>query len=167
MTKRKHLKRLVRTRAATTGESYATALRSIRQQRPEDHMPTTPAATDKPIASCSFCHKPNTEVRNLVAGPGVYICNECVELSAAIVAEVASLPPAESARLRAQYAGQSAEEILGMLPGVARSAARIEAELAHWVSRLRELGIGWPQIAGALGTSADAAQQRFGAAPPG
>jgi len=30
-------------------------------------------------------------VQNLVAGPGVFICNECVELSAAIVADVAGI----------------------------------------------------------------------------
>jgi hypothetical protein len=167
MTKRKHLKRLVRSRAATTGQSYAAALRSIRQQRPEDRMPANAAATGKPIASCSFCHKPNTVVQNLVAGPGVFICNECVELSAAIVADVAGITPEESARLRAQYTGWSAEEILDMLPGVARTASRIEADLASWVSLLRERGTGWQQIADALGTSAAAARQRFETASPG
>jgi ClpX C4-type zinc finger len=29
---------------------------------------------------CSFCGKPHTEVAKLVAGPGVYICDGCVEL---------------------------------------------------------------------------------------
>jgi ATP-dependent Clp protease ATP-binding subunit ClpX len=29
---------------------------------------------------CSFCDKTSEQVRRLVAGPGVYICNECVEL---------------------------------------------------------------------------------------
>jgi ClpX C4-type zinc finger len=130
-------------------------------------MPANAAATSKPIASCSFCHKPNTAVQNLVAGPGVFICNECVELSAAIVADVAGLTPGESARLRAQYTDRSAEEILDMLPGVARTASRIEADLARWVSLLRERGTGWQQIADALGTSAAAARQRFGTALPG
>jgi len=37
------------------------------------------------IASCSFCGKPNTVVERLVAGPGVYICNECVVLSQRII----------------------------------------------------------------------------------
>lgn len=130
-------------------------------------MPANAAATGKSIASCSFCHKPNTAVQNLVAGPGVFICNECVELSAAIVADVAGITPEESARLRAQYTGWSAEEILDMLPGVARTASRIEADLASWVSLLRERGTGWEQIADALGTSAAAARQRFETASPG
>ncbi len=33
----------------------------------------------KPI-SCSFCGKAQDEVYRLIAGPGVYICNECIEL---------------------------------------------------------------------------------------
>ena len=48
-------------------------------------MPPIASPTEDVIASCSFCGKPNTAVRKLVAGPGVYICNECVELSASIV----------------------------------------------------------------------------------
>ncbi len=29
---------------------------------------------------CSFCGKSQKEVRKLIAGPTVYICNECIEL---------------------------------------------------------------------------------------
>ncbi len=129
-------------------------------------MSSTPRSTDNPIASCSFCDKPNTAVKTLVAGPGVFICNECVELSAAIVADMAHTTPEESARLRAQFVDRSDEEILDMLPGVARSASRVEADLTRQVNRLRELGTDWQQIADALGTGIDAARQRFEAKRP-
>ncbi|WP_405741060.1 ClpX C4-type zinc finger protein, partial [Anaerovibrio slackiae] len=36
---------------------------------------------------CSFCGKPQDMVRKLVAGPGVYICDECIELCNEIVDE--------------------------------------------------------------------------------
>lgn len=36
---------------------------------------------------CSFCGKNQDQVRKLVAGPGVYICDECVELCGEIVQE--------------------------------------------------------------------------------
>jgi len=36
---------------------------------------------------CSFCGKPQSQVRRLVAGPGVYICDECVEMCMDIVQE--------------------------------------------------------------------------------
>lgn len=34
---------------------------------------------------CSFCNKPQDKVRKLIAGDGVYICDECVEVCAEIV----------------------------------------------------------------------------------
>ena len=36
---------------------------------------------------CSFCGKSQDQVRKLVAGPGVYICDECIELCTEIVEE--------------------------------------------------------------------------------
>ena len=36
---------------------------------------------------CSFCGKPQSQVRRLVAGPGVYICDECVEMCMDIVTD--------------------------------------------------------------------------------
>ena len=36
---------------------------------------------------CSFCGKTQEQVRRLVAGPGVYICNECIELCKEIIEE--------------------------------------------------------------------------------
>lgn len=37
--------------------------------------------------SCSFCGKAQNEVRKIVAGPGVYICDECIELCKEIIDE--------------------------------------------------------------------------------
>ncbi|MBC8591507.1 ATP-dependent Clp protease ATP-binding subunit ClpX [Wansuia hejianensis] len=36
---------------------------------------------------CSFCGKPQDQVRRLIAGPNVYICNECIELCQEIIEE--------------------------------------------------------------------------------
>ena len=36
---------------------------------------------------CSFCGKSQHEVRKLIAGPTVFICNECVELCLDIIGE--------------------------------------------------------------------------------
>jgi len=38
-----------------------------------------------PPRSCSFCGKPENEVERLVAGPGVFICDECVALCDALL----------------------------------------------------------------------------------
>lgn len=42
---------------------------------------------DKNIIRCSFCGKNQHQVKKLVAGPGVYICEECVDLCCEIFAE--------------------------------------------------------------------------------
>lgn len=42
---------------------------------------------DKKQLKCSFCGKTQEQVRRLIAGPGVYICNECVELCSEIVSD--------------------------------------------------------------------------------
>ena len=41
----------------------------------------------EPSYSCSFCGKERAKVRKLIAGPKVYICNECVELCHSILEE--------------------------------------------------------------------------------
>ena len=52
---------------------------------------------------CSFCGKSQEQVRKLIAGPGVYICDECVELCNEILDE------------------ELMENAAGMTPSVARS----------------------------------------------
>ena len=42
---------------------------------------------DEENLKCSFCGKDQDQVKKLVAGSGVYICNECIELCAEIVEE--------------------------------------------------------------------------------
>ena len=37
---------------------------------------------------CSFCGKPQSEVRRLVAGPGVYICDECIQMCSELIDEM-------------------------------------------------------------------------------
>jgi ATP-dependent Clp protease ATP-binding subunit ClpX len=45
--------------------------------------------------SCSFCGKSETLVNRLIAGPGVFICNECVALCNDILSEEQGLEPAK------------------------------------------------------------------------
>lgn len=53
---------------------------------------------------CSFCGKSQHEVRKLIAGPSVYICDECVDLCNDIIREEIKdvLPKKESAGYRRQ-----------------------------------------------------------------
>jgi ClpX C4-type zinc finger len=51
--------------------------------------------------ACSFCGRPQHKTRKLVAGPGIYICEKCVELAEAVI-----------------RSGQAAETALGPLHAV-------------------------------------------------
>src|SRR6056300_1703573 len=39
------------------------------------------------LLKCTFCGKSQKQVRKLIAGPGVYICDECIELCNEIIEE--------------------------------------------------------------------------------
>ena len=50
--------------------------------------------------SCSFCGKSQKEVKKLIAGPTVYICDECIELCNDIIAEESDRDESYSGKLR-------------------------------------------------------------------
>ncbi len=69
---------------------------------------------EKKQLKCSFCGKSQEQVKRLVAGPGVYICDECIELCSEIIeeefedtkvdAEVSEIPkPKEIKEILDQY----------------------------------------------------------------
>ncbi len=47
---------------------------------------------------CSFCGKPQEQARRLIAGPGVYICDECIEACVSILNDEPGLPVHERKR---------------------------------------------------------------------
>jgi len=49
-----------------------------------------------PVLNCSFCGKSQKEVRALIAGPNVYICNECLELCNDIMATEHGILPSSA-----------------------------------------------------------------------
>ena len=50
----------------------------------------------RPTLSCSFCGKSQKEVRKLIAGPTVYICDQCISLCNEIIAEELDAPDAHA-----------------------------------------------------------------------
>jgi ClpX C4-type zinc finger len=118
---------------------------------------TSPATERSVIAACSFCLKPNTEVGRLVAGPGVFICDECV----ALCAELIKGKPAPGPHLAQWEQVTSAEEILWNLPRVAAAGEQVERNLAGWVFKARAIGVTWARIGEALGMTRQSAWERF------
>lgn len=48
---------------------------------------------------CSFCGKPQNQVHKLIAGPGVYICNECVDICLSIIENEETEPIAKKGKV--------------------------------------------------------------------
>src|SRR5882762_7993594 len=87
---------------------------------------------------CSFCGKSQNDVRKLIAGPTVYICDECIELCNDIIAEeweeeksrdIRSLPkPAEIKNVLDQYVvGQELAKMLHVPFTIADATTLTEA----------------------------------------
>ena len=53
-------------------------------------MATKDGKNDKHIC-CSFCNKPQDQASKLIAGPGVFICDECVNLCMSILNDESAL----------------------------------------------------------------------------
>jgi len=105
---------------------------------------------------CSFCAKPYTEVAKLVAGPGVYICSECVALCNEVIGEAGDEPP----RLP-EWQSLEDGEMLHHIENIAATAGRVEESLRHWVQELRRRGVTWARIGEALGMTRQSAWERF------
>jgi len=112
---------------------------------------------DRGIASCSFCLKPEDEVAKLVAGPGVYICNECVALCSQIIDNPPSLPPG----LTSWDEDLDLESVLASLPRMAAAGVQVESNLSRFVKTARRLGATWASIGESLGITRQSAWERF------
>ncbi len=109
------------------------------------------------IAACSFCLKPNTEVAALVAGPGVFICDECV----ALCQQTIGTRPESVPQLAPWDLVDDVEIVLTALPRIAKTTVQVEKNLTDWVRRARELGATWARIGEALGMTRQSAWERF------
>jgi hypothetical protein len=110
--------------------------------------------------SCSFCLKPSAEVAKLVAGPGVFICDECVDLCRQII----SGPPSLPAGTTSWEEGLDLDGVLASLPRMAAAGAQVESNLSRFVKRARELGATWAAIGTSLGMTRQSAWERFSGA---
>jgi ClpX C4-type zinc finger len=124
------------------------------------------------MLTCSFCNKGQSEVAKLVAGPGVYICNECVDLCNQIISQEInrnSGRPTEPNRPSKStdpttimaWEGLSDEDLLAEMVRAHAAHHNVDRAVAHHVAALRERGISWARIGEALGMARQSAWERF------
>lgn len=108
----------------------------------------------KPPLYCSFCRKGEHTVEKLVGGPGVYICDRCIDLCNRILAGKPT-PPFPG------WDALSDDELRGTLRPAAAAVAAVAQTLQQHVELLRRRGTTWERIGAALGVSRQAAWERF------
>jgi hypothetical protein len=108
---------------------------------------------------CSFCGKWQTDVKKLIAGPGVFICDECVGLCDKIIAESPE-PASDPAKIMTPE-NMPTEKLIALLPGYNKASERADAGMQDIVDVLREREVSWAAIGEALGVSRQAAWKRF------
>lgn len=122
--------------------------------------------------SCSFCGKSQLEVGKLIAGPGVFICNECVGLCNDIIEELTGAGDGPAAAdkdvgdgatpppLKA-WEGLGDEELLREMVRAHAAHRNVDRAVARHVAALRARGISWARIGEALGMTRQSAWERF------
>jgi ATP-dependent protease Clp ATPase subunit len=109
---------------------------------------------------CSFCLKVESEVAKVIAGPGSYICDECVARCVQIL-DSEPAPTAEDEPDLPRWASMSDEEVLERLPKLAEVGNQVDEALDHWVGEARRRKLPWSRIGAALAMSRQSAWERF------
>jgi hypothetical protein len=103
---------------------------------------------------CSFCRRPDGEVQKLVGGPGVHICDACIDQCLLAIA----------GKQTRGFGGWDTLSSEVLLEALAPSEASVDAArevLQAQIDILRKREISWAQIGEALGISRQAAWERF------
>jgi hypothetical protein len=107
------------------------------------------------ILHCSFCGKSQHEVEKLVAGPTVFICNECVGMCNDAIA---GRPIADRV---IDLKDRPNEQVLSLLASVNYATDANRNLLQDLADGLRERKVSWADIGAALGVSRQSAWERF------
>jgi ClpX C4-type zinc finger len=92
-----------------------------------------------PDLACSFCGRPQRKTRKLVAGPGIYICEKCVETAGAVIssgraAETALGPlrsiPATMTQQRCSFCGRRRHQVTGLATSSGNPAGKLAGDAA-------------------------------------
>jgi ATP-dependent Clp protease ATP-binding subunit ClpX len=114
---------------------------------------------DQHTLYCSFCGKSQHEVKKLIAGPAVFICDACVALCNKVIADTTD--PTPSPAKIDWPENVPTENLLGLLKAQEKTYEEVAARLQRSIDILRKREVSWQQIGDALGVSRQAAWERF------
>jgi ATP-dependent Clp protease ATP-binding subunit ClpX len=105
---------------------------------------------------CSFCGNSQGEVENLIAGPTVFICNECVAMCNDVIADRPINDKGYKKPLE-----RSTDQLLSLMGSVSYAADASGDFLQQVVDTLRGREVSWADIGARLGVSRQSAWERF------
>jgi len=105
-------------------------------------------------AACSFCGKTGEQVQKLIAGPGVYICDECIALCNDILTE-------DVTSELANWDALDDQDLLDRMVQVAKTRDRVDSGVGTIVRVLRQREVTWARIGQALGITRQSAWERY------
>jgi len=105
-------------------------------------MPDKKGSSGDKILYCSFCGKSQHEVKKLIAGPSVFICDECIELCNEIIRD--EVPPTEAGAKAARGELPVPSEIKDLLDqyviGQASAKRALSVAVYNHYKRLKHMG---------------------------
>ena len=107
---------------------------------------------------CSFCGVIGTKETRFAGGLGAMMCLDCL----AYYHETFSSKEATQAIAHPPWEKMSDAEMLGTLPLIAMTSDQVDHFLHDWIQLIRERKLSWAHVGKAMGTSRQAAWERFG-----
>ena len=134
----------------------ATPKRSAQEAKARRKLERTVGRKLPATMHCSFCGKSQHDVEKLIAGPFIFICNECVGLCDDIIAgkplpDHSAFKPLE----------RPTEELLSLMGSVNYASDGARDFLQQIVDTLRARAVSWADIGERLGVSRQSAWERF------
>lgn len=97
----------------------------------------SPPSTKDKLLRCSFCGLSNEEVKKLCAGPGVYICNECIDLCNEIIRDGDAGKPEEALAGKIPHPHEIVAELDKYVIGQPEAKRTLAVEVVNHFKRLR------------------------------
>ena len=93
-----------------------------------------------PLLVCTFCGRHQTQVKKLIAGPSVYICNKCIELTRGVVesgepastpvGQVTSVPEQQQkASVPCSFCGKRRHQVTGLAQSTVQTERKAPATI--------------------------------------
>ena len=120
-------------------------------------------AKDKETMRCSFCGRTSEEVRKLVAGPNVFICDECIEVCQSIIEEELGAIESEGFALKEVPTPKEIKAHLDQYV-IGKDSAKISLAVENAISavQMADKGVSFSSGEGIVGESADETIKNIG-----